>query len=337
MNISPQKFISKIGFIGMSKLKTLVILFFLFFYQYTFSQNWPEKPIKLVVPFGPGGTNDLLARIVAQALTEKLGQSVVVDNRPGAGGSVGTDYVIRSAPDGYTLMIGATSTIAVNVSAYPNRNFDPIKNLTPIVELASGPFVVFVNPNVNATNIKELIDLAKAKPGTLNFSSSGKGSSLHLSAELLKLMTKVDMVHVPYKSGGAAITALVSGEVQVYIGDMASLFQHVKSKAVRPLAVTMEKRFPLLPDLPTVSESGVPGYEASSWYGLLGPAGLPTEIINKINTDMNIIMHTSAMSERMQSLGIQASTGSSDQFAQLIKQQIPKWATVVKAAGAQED
>jgi len=319
--------------------KFRLFLFFLipFICQNSLAENWPDKPIKLVVPFGPGGTNDLLARIVAQALGEKLGQSVVVDNKPGAGGSIGTDYVIRSAPDGYTLMIGATSTIAVNVSAYPNRNFDPTKNLTPIVELASGPFVVFVNPSVNATNIKELIDLARAKPGSLNFSSSGKGSSLHLSAELLKLMTKVDMVHVPYKSGGAAITALVAGEVQVYIGDMASLFQHVKTKAVRPLAVTSEKRFPLLADLPTVSESGVPGYEASSWYGLLSPTGLPVDINNKINKEINTIMHTPSMSERMQTLGIQATTGTSDQFTQLIKQQVPKWAVVVKAAGAQED
>jgi tripartite-type tricarboxylate transporter receptor subunit TctC len=319
--------------------KLRLFLFFLipFIWQNSLAENWPDKPIKLVVPFGPGGTNDLLARIVAQALGDKLGQSVVVDNKPGAGGSIGTDYVIRSAPDGYTLMIGATSTIAVNVSAYPNRNFDPTKNLTPIVELASGPFVVFVNPSVNATNIKELIDLARAKPGSLNFSSSGKGSSLHLSAELLKLMTKVDMVHVPYKSGGAAITALVAGEVQVYIGDMASLFQHVKTKAVRPLAVTSEKRFPLLADLPTVSESGVPGYEASSWYGLLSPTGLPVDINNKINKEINTIMHTPSMSERMQTLGIQATTGTSDQFTQLIKQQVPKWAVVVKAAGAQED
>ena len=321
----------------MCKLKFLLLLLTSFFCQCSFSQTWPEKPIKLVVPFGPGGTNDLLARIVAQALGDKLGQSVVVDNKPGAGGSIGTDYVIRAAPDGYTLMIGATSTIAVNVSAYPNRNFDPTKNLTPIVELASGPFVVFVNPSVNATNIKELIDLARAKPGSLNFSSSGKGSSLHLSAELLKLMTKVDMVHVPYKSGGAAITALVAGEVQVYIGDMASLFQHVKTKAVRPLAVTTEKRFPILADLPTVSESGVPGYEASSWYGLLGPTGLPVDITNKINKEINIIMHTPSMSERMQTWGSQASTATSDQVAQLIKQQVPKWAVVVKAAGAQED
>jgi len=321
----------------MYKLKILFLCLISFFCTCSFSQTWPDKPIKLVVPFGPGGTNDLLARIVSQALGDKLGQSVVVDNRPGAGGSIGTDYVIRSAPDGYTLMIGATSTIAVNVTAYPNRNFDPTKNLTPIVELASGPFVVFVNPSVNATNIKELIELAKSKPGSLNFSSSGKGSSLHLSAELLKLMTKVEMVHVPYKSGGAAITALVAGEVQVYIGDMASLFQHVKTKAVRPLAVTTEKRFPLLGDLPTVSESGVPGYEASSWYGLLAPTGLPTDIANKINKEINTIMHTPSMTERMQTLGIQASTGTSEQFTQLIRQQVPKWAIVVKAAGAQED
>ncbi|MEI7738918.1 MAG: tripartite tricarboxylate transporter substrate binding protein [Betaproteobacteria bacterium] len=321
----------------MYKFKILCLFLISFFCTSSFSQAWPDKPIKLVVPFGPGGTNDLLARIVSQSLGDKLGQTVVVDNRPGAGGAIGTDYVIRSAPDGYTLMIGATSTIAVNVTAYPNRNFDPTKNLTPIVELASGPFVVFVNPSVNATNIKELIELAKAKPGALNFSSSGKGSSLHLSAELLKLMTKVDMVHVPYKSGGAAITALVSGEVQVYIGDMASLFQHVKTKAVRPLAVTTEKRFSPLADLPTVSESGVSGYEASSWYGLLGPAGLPSDIANKINKEINVIMHTPAMSERMQTLGIQASTGTSERFTQLIKQQVPKWAIVVKAAGAQEE
>lgn len=318
-----------------SHVFSFLCIFCLFFSAH--AQTWPDKPIRLIVPFGPGGTNDLLARIVAQALNDQIGQPVIVDNKPGAGGSVGTDFVVKSPPDGYTLMIGATSTIAVNVSAYPKRNFDPIKNLTPIVELAAGPFVVFVNPNVKANNIKELIELAKSKPGQLNFSSSGNGSSLHLSAELLKLMAKVDMVHVPYKSGGAAITALVSGEVQVYIGDMASLFQYVKSNSVRALAVTTDKRFSLLPELPTVSESGVPGYEASSWYGLLGPSGLPAEISNKINKDINIIMHTPSMTERMQSLGIQAATGTADQFTQLIKQQVPKWEVVVKAANAQEE
>ena len=301
------------------------------------AQAYPDKPVRLVVPFGPGGSNDIVARLFGPALSERLGQPVVVENRPGAGGAIGTDSVVKSAPDGYTLMIGATSTIAVNVSAYPKRNFDPLKNLTPIGQLAAGPFVLFVHSSVPAKSVKELIEVAKARPGALNFSSSGKGSSLQLSVELLKMMAKVDMVHVPYKSGGAAVSALAANEVQVFIGDMAPLTGFVKSGAVRPLAVTTDKRFSLLPDLPTIAESGVPGYEASSWYGLLGPAGLPAPIVARLNEEIGRIMRSPAMTERIQALGIEAVTGTPEQFARLIAVQVPKWTQVVKAAGAEAE
>lgn len=321
----------------MKKLLLIVLAVCGNWIQPALAQSWPEKPVRLVVPFGPGGSNDIVARILAPFLSERLGQPVVVENRPGAGGAIGTDSVVKAAPDGYTLMIGATSTIAVNVSAYPKRNFDPLKNLTPIGQIAAGPFVLFVHSSVPAKSVKELIAFAQTRPGALNFSSSGTGSSLHLSAELLKMMGKIDLVHVPYKSGGAAVTALVANEVQVFIGDMAPLTAHVKSGAVRALAVTTDRRFSLLAELPTIAESGIPGYEASSWYGILGPMGMPSSIVTRLNQEVSSIMRSAAMTERIQALGIEASTGTPEEFSRLIAQQIPKWSQVVKASGAQAE
>jgi tripartite-type tricarboxylate transporter receptor subunit TctC len=316
----------------MYKFKILCLFLISFFCTSSFSQAWPDKPIKLVVPFGPGGTNDLLARIVSQSLGDKLGQTVVVDNRPGAGGAIGTDYVIRSAPDGYTLMIGATSTIAVNVTAYPNRNFDPTKNLTPIVELASGPFVVFVNPSVNATNIKELIELAKAKPGALNFSSSGKGSSLHLSAELLKLMTKVDMVHVPYKGVGPLMADLMGNRIQMFFSSASAAVPQIKGGKLKALAVTTPQRMTSLPQVPTVAEVAIPGFSYSLWGGLFAPADTPAAVVQSLNKEVNAFLASPDIRARFEADNLSVPRNTPAEFADYVRNEAVKFEKLVKDA-----
>lgn len=299
------------------------------------AQGYPAKPIRLVVPFGPGGSNDIIGRIVGQKLSENVGQPVIIDNRPGAGGMIGTDSVVNSAPDGYTLMIGATSTIAVNVGLYPKRGFDPVKSLTPITRIASGPFLMAVPASLPVKTVKDFIELARSKPGQLNFGSSGKGSSLQLTAEMFKTMAKVDLAHIPYKSGGQAVADLATGRVQLVYSDMAALVAFIKSGHVKAIALTTPKRSAILPDLPTISESGVPGYDATSWYGILGPAGMPREIVNKLNAELGKILQSAEMKERFASMGIEPVTGTPEAFATYIREQVAKWSAVVKASGAE--
>jgi tripartite-type tricarboxylate transporter receptor subunit TctC len=299
------------------------------------AQAYPSKPIRLVVPFGTGGSNDIIARLLAAKLGEALAQSVVVENRPGAGGTIGTDSVVKADPDGYTLMIGATSTIAVNVGLYPKRNFDPATNLTPITQIAAGPFLMAVPASLPARNVKEFIELAKAKPGELNFGSSGKGSSLHLTAEMFKSMAKVDLVHIPYKSGGAAIADLATARVQLVYSDLPALLPFVKNNQVRPIAVTTPTRWHLLPDLPTVAESGVPGYDATSWYGILGPAGLPRDIVSRLGSEIAKIVHSAEIKQRFNGMGVEPVTSTPEEFSRYIREQVTKWSGVIKSSGAQ--
>src|SRR6476661_3963330 len=258
------------------------------------AQGYPNRIIRLVVPFAPGGSNDIVARLIAEKMTDALGQTVVVDNRAGAGGVIGTDSVVKSAPDGYTLMIGATSTMAANPSLYTKMNLDPPKDLTPITQVASGPFVLAVPASLPVRTVKELIALAKSKPGEINFGSSGVGSSLQLTAELFKSMANIDIVHVPYKGLGPALADL--------------------------------------PDLPTLAEAGVPGYEATSWYGFLGPAGLPPDIVAKLNRELIKIVQNPAMKGKFASLGIEPVTGTPDEFGAYIRSEMAKWRAVVTAA-----
>jgi tripartite-type tricarboxylate transporter receptor subunit TctC len=298
-------------------------------------QAYPSKPIRLVVPFGTGGSNDIMARLVGAKLSEALGQPVVVDNRAGAGGTIGVDAVVKSDPDGYTILIGATSTIAVNVGLYPKRNFDPTKSLTPITQIGSGPFLMAVPASLPANSVKEFVELARAKPGQLNFGSSGKGSSLHLTVEMLKTMAKIDLVHVPYKSGGAAVADLATSRVQLIFSDLPALLAFVKSGQVKTLAVTTPKRSALLADLPTVAESGVPGFDATSWYGFLGPAGMPRSIVMRLNGELAKIMHSADMKQRLSVMGVEAVTGTPEEFTRHIHEQVAKWLAVVKASGAE--
>ena len=299
------------------------------------AQPYPNKPLRLVVPFGPGGSNDIVGRILAQKMAENLGQPVVVDNRPGAGGMVGTDSVVRSTPDGYTIMIGATSTIAANVGLYPKRGFDPLKHLTPITQIAEGSFLMAVPASSPAKSVREFIELARAKPGQLNYGTSGRGSSMHLMGEMFKTMAQVDMVHVPYKAGGPAIADLAVDRVQLLYSDLAALLPFVKSGQVRALAVTTPKRSALLPDLPTMSEAGVPGYDATSWYGLLGPAGLPRDMVLRLNGELARILHSAEIKERFASMGIEPVTGTPEQFAGYIREQVVKWSAVAKSSGVE--
>lgn len=299
------------------------------------AQSYPAKPIRLVVPFGPGGSNDIVARILAQKLTESVGQPVIVENRPCAGGTVGTDLVVKAAPDGYTVMIGATSTIAANVGLYPKRNFDPVKSLTPIGQIAEGAFLMAVPASSPAKTVREFIELAKGKPGQLNYGTSGRGSSMHLMGEMFKMLAKVDMVHVPYKAGGPAIADLAVDRVQLLYSDLAALLPFVKGGQVRALAVTTPKRSALLPDLPTMTEAGVPGYDATSWYGILGPAGLPRDIVMRLNAEFSRIVQSADGKERFANLGIEPVTGTPEEFADYIRTQVVKWSDVAKGSGVE--
>jgi tripartite-type tricarboxylate transporter receptor subunit TctC len=296
------------------------------------AQTYPNRVIHLVAPFAPGGSNDIIARILGERLAETLGQPVVIENRAGAGGVIGTDAVAKSKPDGYTLMIGATSTMAANPSLYANMNLDPTRDLTPITQIASGPFVLAIPSALPVKTVGELVALAKARPSEVNFGSSGVGSSLQLTAELFKSMTGTNVVHVPYRGLGPALADLVSNRIQFVFSDMVGLLPFVQSGQLRALAVTSAKRFPDLPDLPTLSESGVPGYDATSWYGILGPKGLPEPIVAKLNADISKIVHDPAMKQKFATLGVEPITGTPAQFTQLIRSEMDKWRAVVRTA-----
>jgi tripartite-type tricarboxylate transporter receptor subunit TctC len=301
------------------------------------AQAYPNRAIRMVVPFAPGGSNDIIGRIMADRLTEALGQTVVIENKPGAGGALGTDQVAKSAPDGYTLMIGATSTMAANPSLYTRMNLDPPKDLTPITQIATGPFVLAVPSSLPVKTVGELIALAKQKPGEINFGSSGVGSSLQLTAELFKSMAGINIVHVPYRGLGPALTDLVAGRIQLIFSDMAGLLPFVQSGQLRALGVTSARRSADLPDLPTLAESGVPGYDATSWYGILGPAGLPPAIVARLNAELKKIVLSPAMTEKFKTLGIEAVTGTPQEFATYIRSEMEKWRAVVRAADIKVD
>jgi tripartite-type tricarboxylate transporter receptor subunit TctC len=301
------------------------------------AQPYPDKPIRMVVPFPAGGTTDILARAVAQKLSESLGQQVIVDNKPGAGGNIGAQEVARSAPDGYTLVMGTVGTHAINPSLYKKMPYDHVKDFAPVSLVASVPNLLVVHPSVPVNSVKELIAYAKANPGKLNFASSGNGTSIHLSGELFKTMTGVQMTHVPYKGSAPAVTDLLGGQVQVMFDNMPSALPHAKAGKLKPLAVTSAKRFPGTPDIPTMAESGVPGYEASSWFGVLAPAGTPKEIVNKLSTEIAKALKTPEMKKKLEEQGAEAVGSTPEEFAAHIKAETAKWAKVVKESGATVD
>ena len=301
------------------------------------AQPYPSKPIRLVVPFPAGGTTDILAREAGQRLSLSLGQSVVIDNRPGAAGNIGSELVAKSAPDGYTLLMATVSTHAINPNLYARLPYDHIKDFAPVVLVAGVPNVLEVTPSLPVHSVADLIKLAKEKPGQINFASSGSGTSIHLSGELFKTMAGVDMTHVPYKGSAPAITDLIGGQVQVMFDNLPSSLPQIKAGKLRAIAVTSAQRAPALPDIPTIAESGLPGFEATSWFGIVAPAGTPPTIIARINADVNQWLQSPEAKEKLLAQGAVAAGGSPEQFAAYIHAETEKWARVVKASGAKAE
>jgi len=299
--------------------------------------TYPTKPVRIVVPFPAGGTTDILARAAAQRLTETLGQSVVVDNRPGAGGNIGAELVAKAPPDGHTLLMGTVGTHAINASLYAKMPYDHIRDFAPIILVAGVPNVLVVHPSVPVNSVQELIAYAKANPGKLNFASSGSGTSIHLSAELFKTMAGVHMAHVPYKGSAPAVTDLLGGQVQLMFDNLPSALPHIKAGKLKALAVTSATRAPALPDVPTIAESGLVGFDATSWFGLLAPAGTPQPIIARVNGDVAKWLATAEAKEKMAGLGANSAGQSTDEFVRHIAAETSKWAKVVKDSGAKVD
>ncbi len=300
------------------------------------AQDYPAKPIRLIVPYSPGGPVDIVGRIVAQKLTDALAQQVIVDNRAGGGGNIAVEIVAKSAPDGYTLLMGANGTNAINPSLYPRLPVDAVKDLAPIGMVASSPLILVTHPSLAANSVKELVALAKAKPGAINFASSGSGSTAHLACELFKSMTAIHIVHVPYKGAGPALTDLVGGQVQMMFTGVSSTLPHVKSGRLRPLAVSSAKRVPILPDIPTVSEE-IPGYEVLTWYGVFAPVQTAKPIVGKLNLTLAQIFSTADARQRLAALGAEPVTMSPEQFAVAVHREIAKWAKVIRDSGARPE
>ena len=301
------------------------------------AQAYPVKPIRLVVPFPPGGATDIHARAVAQKLTDAWGQSVIVDNRPGAGGNIGSELVAKAAPDGYTLEMGTVGTHAINASLYSKMPYDHVRDFAPVILVAGVPNVLVVNPGLPVNSVQELIAYAKANPGKLNFASSGSGTSIHLAGELFKVMAGVQMTHVPYKGSSPALQDLLGGQVQLMFDNLPPSLPHIKAGKLRALGVTSATRAPALPDVPTIAESGLPGFEASSWFGVLAPAGTPPAIIAKLNAEIAKWLDTPEAKEKMLALGANAAGGTPEDFAKHIAAETAKWAKVVKESGAKVD
>ena len=299
-------------------------------------QDYPTKPVRFVVPFPPGGGTDTLARIVGQSMAKSLGQSVVIDNRPGAGANIGAEIAARAAPDGYTLLMGNLAH-AVNVTLYRKLGYDFVKDFDPLTMLAWAPNILVTHPSVAAKSVQELIVLAKKSPGTFNYASSGSGSSAHLSGELFKHMTSTDLVHVPYKGGGPAVASLLSGETKIGFATMPSVLAQTKSGKLRALAVTGDKRSPAAPELPTIAEAGVAGYAANGWYGALAPTGTPKPIVARLHKELVATVSDKDVQVQLARLGFDIETGTPDEFRKTIAVEIKKWGTVVKAANLRAD
>jgi len=314
-----------------------VVIASLAFLQGAAAQTYPSKPIRFIVPFTPGGSNDVLARTIGQKLNEAWGQPIVVDNRPGAAGNIGAELVAKASPDGYTFLVAANNILAINPSLYEKVPFDPVKSFVPVTLIGSVPIVLAVNPAVPASSVKELLALAKAKPDGLTYASSGGGSPQHLSAELFKSMAGVRILHVPYKGAAPAVTDLVAGQVQVLFGPINSLLPHVKSGKLRALGVASTKRLAYLPDLPTIAEAGVPGYESDIWIGLVAPAGTPKEIIDKTHREVTNILAQPDVREKLVAQGIETLKSTPEEFAALIQSDLARWGKVIKESGARAD
>jgi len=315
----------------MKTSRVLFLLLLCFFTVNATSQNYPAKPIRLIVPFPPGGSNDIVGRMIAAQLGERLGQSVVVDNRGGAGGTIGTDMAAKAAPDGYTLLLISVAH-AFNPAMYKKLPYDPEKSFAPIGLVAAGPVALMVHPSVPATSVKELIELAKAKPGELNYATAGVGSFQHLASELFKLQTGVNIVHIPYKGGGPAMMDTIAGQAQINMASLIQVIPHAKSGKLRLLATSGAKRSSLFPDVPTVAET-VPGYDATNWWGLVAPAGTPAAVVNKLHAELEVLLKSAETKKRLESEGADVVRMDPAEFGRFISAEMVKWTKVVREAG----
>jgi tripartite-type tricarboxylate transporter receptor subunit TctC len=296
-----------------------------------FAQGYPTKPVRLIIPFPPGGSNDVVGRMIAFQLSERLGKSVVVDNQGGAGGIIGTEAAARATPDGYTLLL-ISSAYAFGASMY-KLPYDPLTAFTPVALLGSGPVVLAVNAKLPVNSLQDLIALAKAKPGQLYYASAGVGSFQHLASALFKLQSGLDIVHVPFKGGGPAMMDVIAGNTQIAIGSLIQTLPHIRSGRLKPLGVGSAKRVPVLPDVPTISEAGVPGYEATNWWGLVATAGTPRPVVDRLHQELTVILASAETKKRFETEGGEAAHISSEEFGRFIASEITKWAKVVKEAG----
>lgn len=295
------------------------------------AQSYPSRPVRMIVGFPPGGPTDLVARLVGQHLSEALGQQVVTDNRPGAGGAVAGILMVKAAPDGHTLFLASNGEIAISPNLYKKLAYDPSKDLVPVSRVGAAQLVLVVNPSLPAHSVKDLIALARAKPGAINFASSGVGSTAQLSSEMLKVLANIDITHVPYKGAGPALTDVMGGQVQMLISGFSSAITHVKSGKLRALGVTGATRVKSMPDLPTISET-VPGYQINSWYGVFAPRGTPQGIVDRLQREVAAMVKKPEVNERMAGLGIEPEASTSAVFAKQIVEEVARWAKVIQIA-----
>ena len=299
--------------------------------------QYPGKPVRLVVPFPAGGPTDIVGRTISQKLSESLGQPVIIDNRAGAGGVIGTEFVAKSPPDGYTILLGTIGGLAVAMSLYPNRGYDTLRDFQAVAQAVTVTNILVVHPSLPARTVKELLSLARARPGTLNYASSGSGTVTHLAGELLNTMAHVKIVHIPFKGGAPALTALMSGEVEMNFENSLIVVPHIKAGRVRAIAVTGAQRSKLMPDLPTIAEGGLPGYNASGWYGFVLPAAVPKEIVSRLANDFNRILRMPDVVERLSGQGAEPVINTPEQFTAFIRSEIDKWTRLVKTANMKAD
>ena len=297
------------------------------------AQTYPSRALRLIVPFPPGGPNDIIGRVVAQRMGESLGQQIVIDNRGGAGGIIGTETAAKANPDGYTLLLSGTAALSINPSLQARLPYDPVRDFTPLSLLATAPSILIVHPSLATRSVKDLVALAKARPGQILYASAGIGTPPHLAGELFKGVAGVDMTHVPYKGGGPALTDLIAGQVSVYFSGISSALPMVKDGKARALAVTSAKRTAILPDMPTVAESGLPGYEVGNWYAMLGPAGLSRDLVSRLNAEIVKALKHPDTNRRVLELGADPVGSSPQELAGYMKSEIAKWAKVIRSAG----
>ena len=296
-----------------------------------FSQTYPAKPVRIIVPFAPGGGSDFTGRLVAMKLSERLGAQFIVENRPGAGSTLGAEMVVKAPADGYTLLL-VSASYTVNPSVY-KLSFDPVNDITPIIQISGGPYVIAVHPSVRANTLAEFVELAKKEPDKLAYGSSGNGSIMHVASEYFLDAAKIKVLHIPYKGTGPALQDTIGGQVQLVFGAVPTTLPHVKAGRLRALAVTTDKRIAAAPDLPTVAESGYPGYEVTNWHGLVGPKGLPRDIVERLNREINEVVKGDDMKKTLAADGLEPAGGAAARFGEILKNETARWAKVVKQAG----